>query len=107
MRFDVLIDSVLKKGTEEAYKGILSEGIYTYMSKEYGLTFDEIVDMVEDYNDDPNFWDYFISMSSEDEINSLMKDMAPDLYEKRIKRIQDEIDRDAFRGHEFEDLINL
>lgn len=124
MRFDTFINNILKEDAvtkSEVYgdadEDELSNSV-NYVMKEYGLSFEEVYVMIEEYEDDPNFWDYFCSLRNEDEVNSLMSDIRPDLYEKRLKRIQverenelkriqDEIAKSAYKGHDFENLLNL
>jgi hypothetical protein len=124
MRFDTFINNILKEDavTKNEVHGDADEdeisNSVNYVMKEYGLSFEEVYVMIEEYEDDPNFWDYFCSLRNEDEVNSLMSDIRPDLYEKRLKRIQverenelkriqDEIAKSAYKGHDFENLLNL
>jgi hypothetical protein len=99
MKFDVFVNYILKENT-------VTNSV-EYVMKEYGLDLDEVYNMIEEFESDPNFWDYFLTFKDEEQVNSLMKEMAPDLYQKRLKRIQDKINRDAFKGTELEDLIDL
>jgi hypothetical protein len=102
MKFDIVVNDILKENKEDEVTNSVE-----YVMKEYGLDLDEVYNMIEEFESDPNFWDYFRSFQDEKQVNSLMKEMAPDLYQKRLKRIQDMINRDAMKGHELEDLYNL
>lgn len=99
MEFDIVVNDILKENT-------VTNSV-EYVMKEYGLDLDEVYNMIEEFESDPNFWDYFLTFKDEEQVNSLMKEIAPDLYQKRLKRIQDKINRDAFKGTELEDLIDL
>lgn len=112
MRFDTVVTYILKENSsinDEVYSADDDEvsSSVEYVMREYDLNYEEVYSMIEDFENDPNFWDYFCSLRNEQEVNSLMKEIDFELYQKRLKRIQDEIDRDAYKGSELEDLINL
>jgi hypothetical protein len=112
MKFDVFINSILKEENSINDKVYNEDGDEVsssvgYVMKEYGLSYEEVYVMIEDFENDPNFWDYFCSLRNEQQVNSLMKEIDPELYQKRLKRIQDKIDRDAFKGTDLEDFIDL